>query len=99
MFNPQDEQDEDDCFVFLNLDMALISNSLFKHFFPCHHHCGGLYNRNKILRDCPPYQLTKKAMLDSLVLVDFAIGKILESRILEFGICKTDFLCTLIPLF
>ena len=92
MFNPQDEQDEDDCFVFLNLDMALISNSLFKH-------CGGLYNWNKILRDCPPYQLTKKAMLDSLVLVDFAIGKILESGILEFGICKTDFLCTLIPLF
>lgn len=33
MFNPQDEQDEDVRFVFLNLDMALISNSLFKHFF------------------------------------------------------------------
>ena len=81
MFNPEDEQDEDDCFVFLNLDMALKNSTPWKFqihflsiFFSCHHHCGGLYNRNKILRDCPPYQLTKKAMLDSLVLVDFAIG-------------------------
>ena len=81
MFNPEDEEDEDDCFVFLNLDgpqefnSIKMSNALFKHFFSCHHHCGGLYNWYKILRDCPPSQLTKKAMmLDSLVLADFAIG-------------------------
>ena len=79
--NQQDEQDEDDCFIFLNLDMALKNSTPWKFqihflsiFFSCHHHCGGLYNRYKILRDCPPYQLTK--MLDNLVLVDFAIGNL-----------------------
>lgn len=83
MFNPEDKQDEDDCFVFSELGYGTqefnsmkISNSLFKHFFSCHHHCGGLYNGYKIPRDCPPYQLTKNAILDSLVLVDFAIGNL-----------------------
>ena len=80
--NQQDEQDEDDCFIFLNLDMALKNSTPWKFqihflsiFFPAitivvAYTIGIL----KILRDCPPYQLTK--MLDNLVLVDFAIGNL-----------------------